>query len=205
MAINRRDFLSISKSVSFVSIAALSFGCSVKSLVKKNNKVALIYATRYGATKDTSQWIVQGMDGVDVDIINIDDISSIDMNVYDKFIFGSGIFIDGVDKKMMEFLSSHKEYLKDKIIASFIVCGTTKKDKRGEQRLEQYFAKFHNAMENPPSLNEYFGGRMIIDKLNRKDKLLLENFYKRVLRREFKDWDRTQPKKAKNFGGKIKI
>lgn len=206
MIIDRREFFKIGKNITLVSIAAFSFGCSIKPLVKnKNKKIALIYATRYGSTKDTAQWISQGLDR-DIDLWDIKDISNNDIvKEYDMLIIGSGVWIDGVDKKLLKFLASQNKEIKDKVIASFIVCGTTKKDKSGKERIEQYFRKFHEPLDKRPVLNEYFGGRLIIDRLNEKDRILLENFYKKVLKRKFVSWDRTDPKKAIHFGNKMKI
>ncbi len=202
---NRRKFLKLSSSVSLISIAAFNFGCSMQPLVTdKNKKVALIYATRYGATKDTAEWIAQGMKR-DVDLLNIEDISFADTaKKYNLFIVGSGVWIDGVHKDMLKFLSTQKIELRGKIVASFILCGTTAKDVKGEERIEKYFQKFHVSLDKKPPLNEYFGGRMIIDKLNEKDKKMLEVFYERILKREFVSWDRTQPDKARLFGVEVK-
>ena len=202
--IDRREFLKFATNITLISMAALNFGCSIKPLVEdQNKKVALIYATRYGATKDTATWIKKGVDR-DIDLLNIEDISFEETaRKYDFFIIGSGVWIDGVHKDLLRFLETQKNHLKDKIIASFILCGTTKKDSSGEKRIEQYFRKFHASLDKKPAMNDYFGGRMIVDQLNTKDKILLENFYKKVLKREFVSWDRTDPKKALLFGETI--
>ena len=201
MRINRRKFLRLSTTITLGSIAAFNFGCSVGPLVEdKDKKVALLYATRYGATKETAQWIAQGLER-EVDILNIEDISFDETaKKYDLFIVGSGVWIDGVHKDMLKFLSTQKTELKGKIVASFILCGTTAKDTEGEERIETYFHKFHSSLDEKPPLSDYFGGRMIIDKLNEKDRRLLEMFYKKILKREFVSWDRTQPEKARLFG-----
>ena len=203
MQINRRKFLKLSSNIALASVAAFNFGCSIEPLVKEK-KVALIYATRYGATKDTAEWIEEGI-GRKIDLLNIEDISfSQTVKKYDLFIIGSGVWIDGVHKDMLQFLEVHKTELKGKIVASFILCGTTGEDIKGEERIEQYFSKFHSSLDEKPPLNEKFGGRIIIDKLNEKDRKMLEMFYKKVLKREFVSWDRTEPEKARLFGEKAK-
>ena len=50
------------------------------------------------------------------------------------------------------------------------------------------------------TLKRHFGGRMIIDKLSEKDRKLLDNFYRNVLKKEFTSWDRTKPDIAEKFG-----
>ncbi len=195
---NRRDFL---QGVTLSSIVALNYGCSIKPLVKdKNKKLAIVYATKYGATKDTSLWIAKGLQR-EVDFFDIEQDSFENIvNEYDYFIIGSGVWIDGVHKDLIAFLKENKEELENKIIASFIVCGTSKKDKAGEERISQYFSRFHSEMIKKPLVSDFFGGRIIIEQLSKKDRTILENFYKKVLKREFKSWDKTQPYKAESFG-----
>ncbi len=169
----------------------------------KDKKVALLYATRYGSTKDTAEWIAEGL-GREVDLLNVEDISfEQTAKKYDIFIIGSGVWIDGVHKDMLEFLKSQKERLKGKVIASFILCGTTAKDIKGEERIDKYFTKFHSSLDKKPQFTQKFGGRMIIEQLNKKDRAMLEVFYERILKREFVSWDRTEPQNAKLFGGEI--
>ena len=200
----RREFIKLGSGALLISMSALNFGCSIQPLVKdKNKKVAILYATRYGATKDTSIWIAEGL-GREVDLLNVEDINFEETaKKYDLFIIGSGVWIDGVHKDMIKFLETQKETLGEKVIASFILCGTTSKDAKGEERIQRYFSKFHAPLEKKPQLSNYFGGRMNIEQLNEKDRKILTIFYKKILKREFVSWDRTQPEKAKNFGIKL--
>lgn len=202
----RRDFLLVS-GIMLLSASAYSFGESMKPLInEKADKVALIYGTRYGATEDTAKWIAKGMGSVDVDVLNIESID-LDETVqrYDKFIIGSGIWIDGAHKRLMELLSTHKEKIQQKIIASFIVCGTTGEDEAGKLRIEGYFTRFHKPLDVKPGIKRHFGGRMTIGKLTEKDRKLLDNFYSNILKKEFKSWDRTKPEEAEKFGTELLV
>lgn len=196
----RRDFL-LTASIALMSASAYSFGESIKQLMNdKANKIALIYGTRYGATEGTANWIVKGI-GRSVDVLNIESID-LDETVhkYDTFIIGSGIWVDGAHKRLMELLSKHTDEIQSKIIASFIVCGTTGEDEAGKGRIEGYFKRFHQPLTVKPKIQRHFGGRMIIEKLSEKDRKLLDNFYKNVLKKEFVSWDRTKPEEAEKFG-----
>jgi len=197
---DRRDFL-LSTGIILFSASAYSFGNSIKPLIdEKLEKTALVYGTRYGATEDTAKWIAKGI-GSSVDILNIETIDLDEtIHKYDKFIIGSGIWIDGAHKRLMELLSRYKEQIQPKIIASFIVCGTTGEDDTGKVRIEGYFERFHKPLDIKPSLKRHFGGRMIIEKLSEKDRKLLDNFYRNVLKKEFVSWDRTKPEDAEKFG-----
>jgi menaquinone-dependent protoporphyrinogen oxidase len=197
---DRRDFL-LTTGIALVSASAYSFGNSIKPLIEgKSEKTALIYGTRYGATEDTAQWIAKGI-GSNVDVLNIETIDLDEtIHKYDKFVIGSGIWIDGAHKRLMELLSTYKGQIQTKIIASFIVCGTTGEDDAGKVRIEGYFERFHKPLDMKPVLKRHFGGRMIIDKLTEKDRKILDNFYRNVLKREFVSWDRTKPGDAEKFG-----
>ena len=197
---NRRDFL-LNLGVVFASASAYSFGNSIKPLIENlSDKVALIYGTRYGATQDNAEWIAKGI-GSQVDILNVEDIDFAEtLKKYDKFIIGSGIWVDGAHKRLMELLSAHTPQIEPKIIASFIVCGTTGEDDAGRSRIEGYFERFHKPLNLKPTLKKHLGGRMTIEKLSENDRKLLDNFYNNVLKREFKSWDRTDPEEAGKFG-----
>jgi len=201
----RRDFL-LTAGMALMSASAYSFGESIKPLInEKADKIALIYGTRYGATEDTANWIVKGM-GASVDVLNIESIDFDEtMDKYDKFIIGSGIWIDGAHKRLMELLSKHTEEMQSKIIASFIVCGTTGEDDAGKGRIEGYFERFHKPLTVKPKIQRHFGGRMIIEKLSEKDRKLLDNFYRNVLKKEFVSWDRTKPEEAEKFGVELSL
>jgi menaquinone-dependent protoporphyrinogen oxidase len=201
---DRRDFL-LASGTMLLSASAYSFGESIKPLIDaKSEKIVLLYGTRYGATEDTAKWIAKGMGSANVEVLNIE---TIDLNEtvqrYDKFIIGSGIWIDGAHKRLMELLSTHKEQIQKKIIASFIVCGTTGEDEAGKLRIEGYFKRFHKPLDVKPKIQRYFGGRMTIEKLSEKDRKLLDNFYNNVLKKEFVSWDRTKPEEAEKFGKEL--
>jgi len=197
---DRRSFL-LNIGVLFASASAYSFGNSIKPFIENpTDKVALIYGTRYGATQNNAEWIAKGI-GPQVDLLNVESIDfTKTLKKYDKFIIGSGIWVDGAHKRLMELLSTHTEEIEPKIIASFIVCGTTGEDDAGKARIEGYFERFHKPLNLKPTIKKHLGGRMTIEKLSEKDRKLLDNFYNNVLKREFKSWDRTDPEEAGKFG-----
>jgi len=201
MPIDRREFLHYS-GIALVSASAYSFGSGLKPMVeKKPGKTVLIYGTRYGATKDTAYWIARGIDDQSLDVIDIEALDLDDAaQKYDHFIIGSGIWIDGAHPKLIRFLGDNKERIEQNILASFIVCGTTGEDEAGKKRIEGYFDRFLKPLDIKPKIQEHFGGRMIIDKLSDKDRKLLDHFYHKILKKEFASWDRTDPKKAQEFG-----
>ncbi len=199
---NRRLFLNYGSKLTLVSLAAFNFGCSIQPRIE-NAKTALIYGTRYGATKDTAEWIIAGADKK-IDLLNIETLNFEEsLKNYDKFIIGSGIWIDGPHKRLIEMLDTHKEAMQERIIAAFIICGTTGEDEAGRKRIEGYFKRFYTPLDVKPPMQAYFGGRMTIEKLSKTDRKLLDHFYNNVLKKPFISWDRTEPEEAKRFGAKV--
>ena len=196
---DRRNFL-LALGITFVSASAYSFGNNIRLLTKETDKIAVIYGSRYGATKDTAEWIAKGI-GEGVDILNVESIDlSATVEKYDKFIIGSGIWIDGPHKRLIELLSTYTQEMESKIIASFIVCGTTGENEAGKKRIQGYRDRLHTPLSIKPKIHKHFGGRLIIEKLSEKDRKLLDNFYKNIIKKEFKSWDRTKPELAEKFG-----
>ena len=195
----RREFLYLGTRLTLASVAAFNFGCSLQPKTDKAEKIALIYGTRYGATRDTAGWIAAGT-GKQVELLDIERLDFEAIGSYDLFIIGSGIWIDGPHKRLLELLQTHKDAIQTKIIASFIVCGTTGEDAAGRERLKEYFARLHEPLDVLPPQQAHFGGRMIIDKLNDTDRELLAYFYTDVLKKPFVSWDKTQPQRAGRFG-----
>ncbi len=195
--ISRRGFLLKAA----MSLAALNFGCSISKLIgEAPGNTALIYATKYGATKDTANWIRNGING-EVDLLNIEDISfPRTAEGYDSFIIGSGVWIGGVHNRFVEFLTSQAEMLDGKVIASFVVCGTDGGTESGKKRINSYFEPFHAPLKKMPLLSEYFGGRIIVEKLTDEDREALIKFYRTYLKSELTSWDKTDPDKAERFG-----
>lgn len=198
--LNRREFIKYSS----LSIIAFSFGCSISRLIDDSSeKVALIYATKYGSTKDTSHWIKDGMKG-SIDLLDIESISFSDTSSgYDRFIIGSGVWIGGVHNRLLDFLASQKDRLSGKVAASFIVCGTDGSTPDGRKRIDGYIEELHSSLSSRPALSRSFGGRIIVEQLTEEDREALTVFYRRFFQKELTSWDRTDPEKAVFFGDEL--
>lgn len=198
----RRRFLLEGGKLCALSLAALNFGCGISRLLDEKSRTALIYATRYGATRDTSQWIKTGI-GWNVDLLDIETISFAETAAsYDSFIIGSGVWVGGTHKAFSDFLTSQAEKLNGRVVASFIVCGTDGTTEANRKRIEGYFEQFHSPLREKPPMSEYFGGRVIVEKLSAEDMETLARFYRTYLKAELKSWDNTDPGKAERFGTK---
>ena len=202
--ITRREFLSRVCRYSSLSMMALFFGCDIARLTEgQKKKTALIYATRYGATKETAGWIQEGKQGP-VDLLYIESVSFSEVaSRYEQFIIGSGVWIGGVHKKIIEFLESRKSELNGRVLATFVVCGTDGSTENGRKRIDGYFTPLYACFDKKPLLSRYFGGRVVVENLTDEDRQALTVFYKTYLHAELRSWDRTDPEKASLFGGEV--
>jgi menaquinone-dependent protoporphyrinogen oxidase len=197
---SRRDFIKCS----LTALLALNFGCTIKGLLGRDkNRAALIYGTKYGATRDTASWIKKGA-GNTVDLINIENLNfKKAVADYDLFIIGSGVWIDGIHKRLKQFLSSESSSLQQKVVASFVVCGSRDTTEGGRKRIKRYLDQIHTPLAYKPALSNYFGGRVIVEQLTEEDREALTRFYKKYLKKELESWDRTEEKKAVMYGEKL--
>ncbi len=198
---SRREFLARVYRYSSLSMMALLFGYDLSAHEQDLAKsTALLYATRYGATKDTAQWIQNGM-RTHVDLLDIERVSFSDvLTRYDRFIVGSGIWTGGVHKKVIEFFETGRNSLEGKILATFLVCGTEESTDKGRARIEGYFNVMHASLVTKPSMSKAFGGRIIVEKLFDDDRKALTAFYNSFLHDQLRSWDHTDPEKARCFG-----
>ncbi len=202
---SRREFLARAGRYSSLSLMALFFGCDVAQITRdEHERTALVYATKYGATKETAGWIRNGL-AFPVDLVDIEQVSFADLlDGYDRFIVGSGVWTGGVHKRVLEFLETGSERLNGKVTATFIVCGTDGSKESGKKRIDGYFRTLHTSLETKPALSRSFGGRVIVEQLTEEDREALTRFYRMYLHRELKSWDRTEPSTAEYFGAELK-
>ena len=87
----RRDFLK--GATLLLAAEAFAFGQGLSTQPEgKGGARAILYGTRYGATRDTAGWIAEGMGG-DVPLYDIEKLSDAgELRRYSELVIGSGIF-----------------------------------------------------------------------------------------------------------------
>ncbi len=136
----RRDFLKQTLKLTAGLALAFNYGCTLRSEINRRGakKIAILYATKYGATSDTTEWIAKGIGG-DVALLDITQPEvSAALAGYDLFIIGSGVWIGDVHEGVRAFTKKHAEQLQEKLLAVFIVCGTEPTSEAGRKRIEGY-------------------------------------------------------------------
>lgn len=79
-------------------------------------KVAVIYKSKYGATKRYAGWIALKLDA---DLYELSDISKNDLKKYDRIIYGGPLYRGKI--KGIKFITNNYDNIKDKKISLFMV------------------------------------------------------------------------------------
>ncbi|UCC39728.1 MAG: amidohydrolase family protein [Candidatus Aminicenantes bacterium] len=159
----------------------------------KEKRAILIYASRYGSTAQTSEWIAEGMKGLPR-VVSTKEAG--DLTSFDVVILGSPIYMEKLHVDMQTFLDARKEELKGKEVIIFVVCSTPPPE------AQKYLDMFASEGGVTPVLMKAFGGWIKKDLLSPQDYKLLENYFKNI-NQPFEDSDQTDKILCLQFGREI--
>ena len=128
------------------------------------NKIAVIYKSKYGATKRYAGWIALKLDA---DLYEVSDIRRKDLKQYDTIIYGGPLYTGKI--KGIKFITNNYEDIKEKNVYVFIV---------GMREFDEDY--INSILENniPKEIADnieifYFRGKMNYKELSLKDKILI--------------------------------
>ena len=128
------------------------------------NKIAVIYKSKYGATKRYAGWIALKLDA---DLYEVSDIRRKDLKQYDTIIYGGPLYTGKI--KDIKFITNNYEDIKEKNVYVFIV---------GMREFDEDY--INSILENniPKEIADnieifYFRGKMNYKELSLKDKILI--------------------------------
>ncbi len=92
-------------------------------------KIGIIYNTnRKEATYQIVVWLESALEQKDFDVV-VGEMNNFQEFNCDAFIIGSAVYGFHVEKKFENYLGDKTDYLRNKPIATFVVCGLTKLSK----------------------------------------------------------------------------
>ncbi len=158
-------------------------------------KWAVLYGSRYGATRDAGVWISEGMGA----IANVFDArEDPDLSQFDGIIVGSGIYSGKIDTPLEAYLAKNTSRFSTRIKALYIVCGGGETSPMAQD----YVAALGKACGAKPQMTKVFSGRLTIRLLNAEDNRVEEGVAKK--RNEpYQDSDRLKRKDCLDFGAAI--
>ena len=128
------------------------------------NKIAVIYKSKYGATKRYAGWIALKLDA---DLYEVSDIRRKDLKAYDTIIYGGPLYIEKI--KGIKFIINNYEYIKDKKLSVFMVGMREFDEDYINSILEDNIPK--QVINNIKTF--YFRGKMNYQELSLMDKILM--------------------------------
>lgn len=141
--------------------------------VKRMAKTAVVYKSKYGATKQYAQWIKEELGA---DIFESKTVKAQDLKDYDTVIYGGGLYAGQING--IKFLSQNYEELKDKHLILY-TCGL------GDDSTETNAKYIQNSINKAlsPEIQENIKtycllGKMDFKKLNLLHSIMMNMFHK---------------------------
>ena len=184
------------KIISIVLLVVLGCGLAVFAApapAEGQKGVVIVYASRYGSTAKTAEWIAEGMAGKATVVLAGE---AGDLGGYEKIILGSGIYNNKLHVDMAAFLEKQGAEVQDKLIALFVVCGAPP-DQAGP-----YLEMFAEKCQAKSLLARAFNGWMKKELLSAQHYKGLEEYYKGA-GYPFENYDQTDKAKCLEFGKEI--
>ena len=129
-----------------------------------NNKIAVIYKSRYGATKRYAGWIALKLGA---DLYEVSDIRKKDLKEYGTIIYGAPLYCEKI--KGIKFVINNYEYLKNKNIKLFMVGIENYDDIYIQSILKNNIPK--DILKNIDTF--YFRGKLNYKELSIKDRIFI--------------------------------
>ena len=151
-------------------------------------RVIIVYGTRYGATRSTSEEIAKVLqgEGMEVKVADAKKEKIKDISPYDVIIVGSGMQMGKWTKEPEAFLEKHQKELTNKKVAIFVSSGAEafleyeKKTEEAESNRKQYLEEKAAKYNLQPVSLVMFGGVWDYNKMNFLFKKTLASFKPRL-------------------------
>jgi len=127
-------------------------------------KIAVIYKSKYGATKRYAGWIALKLDA---DLYELSDIRRNDLKEYDTIIYGGPLYMGKI--KGIKFIRNNYEYIKNKKVIIFMVGIKSFDEDYINSTLHDNIPK--EIMSNIDIF--YFRGKIDYKELSIKDRILM--------------------------------
>jgi menaquinone-dependent protoporphyrinogen oxidase len=139
------------------------------------SNLLIIYSSVDGQTLKISNALAKQLKehNQNVEIYSIDFFNK-DLKPYDKIVIGSSIRYGVHNKKIIEFINSHKEELEAKKSVFFSVNLVARKLEKSTPTENPYVVKFFKSMNWKPTLVEVFAGKIDYKKYTFFDRKMIQ-------------------------------
>jgi menaquinone-dependent protoporphyrinogen oxidase len=164
-----------------------------------NNKTAILYSSVDGQTLKICNKLKEVMNqyNQDVALFSIADFNE-DITNYDRLIIGASIRYGVHNKKIIDFINTHKNQLDSIRTAFFSVNLVARKAEKRTPDTNPYVIKFFKTIDWTPTIVEVFAGKLDYKKYPFFDRIMIQFIMwmtkgptDRNAEIEYTDWDRV--------------
>ena len=142
---------------------------------KMNDKTAIIYSSVDGQTLKICNKLKNSLQQSNPNIVlfSIDDFNE-DVSHYDKLIIGASIRYGVHNKKVIDFINTHKKQLDSIKTAFFSVNLVARKSEKSTPATNPYVIKFFKTIDWTPTVVEVFAGKLDYKKYPYFDRIMIQ-------------------------------
>ncbi|MGD8173520.1 menaquinone-dependent protoporphyrinogen IX dehydrogenase [Vibrio sp. TRT 21S02] len=139
------------------------------------SKALFLYSTSEGQTKKILLYIEKELPDYQCDIVNLNEVTDVDFNQYDKVMIGASIRYGKLNKKLYQFIHSNLAQLKRAKVAFFCVNLTARKEDQGKDTPEGsvYIKTFLKKSPWQPEMIGVFAGALYYPRYRWFDKMMI--------------------------------
>lgn len=140
-----------------------------------NSKTLFIYSSVDGHTLKISNRLVEILTAakIPVDLVSIEELNH-DISEYNKVIIGASIRYGVHNKKIIDFINTHKEELDRLKTAFFSVNLVARKPEKSSAETNPYVVKFFKSITWRPTITEVFAGMLDYQKYPFFDRIMIQ-------------------------------
>jgi len=131
-----------------------------------STKGAIIYSSRYGATRQYAEWLAGELQWP---LLKAENTTYEDLIPYDRLIIGSSVYIGKLLIK--GWLKANSPMLGDKDLSFFIVCGTPASERQQQETIAR--TNIPHDLIGPKNVF-FLPGRLTFDRLSWRDRFMLK-------------------------------
>ena len=169
-------------------------------------KCLVVYASKYGATRDVAQAIA---DGLGADLASA--VDQPDVQPYDLLVVGSPIYSGTYLESITDFIEANRKTLVHRKVAAFICAAADQEvafgltGETGDLYTQQDYADGLAELAGGDIIScRGFGGRLIPDQLDKHDRSTLDWFYRYLMREPLKGFDLLDLPAAYRWGEELR-
>jgi menaquinone-dependent protoporphyrinogen oxidase len=136
--------------------------------------IAIIYATKYGATEKVALLIAKKLQSASAEVFNLETNKQIDLQQFDTIVLGTAVYAGAPRKAMKDFCEVNTDILAEKRLGLF-VCGMEQQE---ENQREELAKAYPQSLHDKAIAEEFLGGEFQFDKMNFIEKMIIKKIAK---------------------------